>query len=161
MQDSKEAKGRYQQKIAVCGVDPYAVKEMNVKKVPFNVTFARIYQFLVLDPNPYDGSPKECAKGMEAILYFKNGWVKNVSGKKIHDKFVIHGIVHHSFSLKEKPLRPWIIIHEDGRILAAHCDCAIGIMEACSHVGATLFALEGIRTAVVEKKVNFGILKLC
>ncbi|XP_053686365.1 uncharacterized protein LOC128735912 [Sabethes cyaneus] len=90
---------------------------------------------------------------MEAIMYFKNGWV-NVSAKKIKDKFVIHGIVHHSFSLNEKPLRLSIITHEGGSILAAHCDCTIGILEACSHIGATLFALEGIRTAVVEKKLS-------
>ncbi|XP_055539395.1 uncharacterized protein LOC129726563 [Wyeomyia smithii] len=109
---------------------------------------------MVLDPSPFTGSPKECAKGMEAIMHFKNGWVKNLSAKKIGNKFVTHGIVHHSFSLNEKPLRTWIISHEDGTIMAAHCDCAIGIMEACSHIGATLFALEGIRTAVLEKKLS-------
>lgn len=134
-------------------MDPYAVKT-NQKEVPLNITFDRIYQFLVLDANPFTGSPKECAKGMDAVLYFKNGWVKNVSGRKLHDVYVVHGIVHHSFSLNEKPLRPWVIVNEDGSILAAHCDCAIGILEACSHVGATLFALDGIRSDILENKVS-------
>lgn len=72
----------------------------------------------------------------------------------MNDIYVVHGLVHHSFALREKPLHPWILIKEDGKILAAHCNCAIGILEACSHIGATLFALDGIRSAVQEKKVS-------
>lgn len=91
---------------------------------------------------------------MDAILYFKNGWVKNLAGAKVHNVYVVHGKVHHSFALNEKPLEPWILLQDDGIILAAHCTCAIGLLEACSHIGATLFALDGVRTAVLEKKVS-------
>ncbi|XP_062541385.1 uncharacterized protein LOC134209411 [Armigeres subalbatus] len=68
--------------------------------------------------------------------------------------YLVHGVVHHSFSLNEKPLHPWILVRTEGCILAAHCNCAIGILEACSHVGATLFALDGIRNAITEKKLS-------
>lgn len=109
---------------------------------------------MVLDPNPFTGEAKDSAKGMDSVLYFKNGWVKNVTGSKIHDVTVVHGVVHHSFALNEKPLRTWVLVKETGDSLAAHCSCAIGILESCSHIGATLFALDGIRTAVLEKKVQ-------
>ncbi|XP_055523069.1 uncharacterized protein LOC129717238 [Wyeomyia smithii] len=91
---------------------------------------------------------------MDAILYYKNGWVQNISGRKIQDKHIVHGVVRHSFALNENSLRPWILIDEHGKILAAHCNCAIGILEACSHIGATLFGLEGIRTSLLEKKLS-------
>ncbi|XP_058832469.1 uncharacterized protein LOC131690590 [Topomyia yanbarensis] len=152
--DSAEAQKRYAEKIAMCkGFDPLKIKT-SVTDVPLNVTFAQIYQFMVLDPNPFTGHAKDSTKGMEAILYFKNGWVKKVAGKKIQNVFIIHGTVHHSFSLNDPPLCPWIVVEENGTILAAHCTCAIGILESCSHVGATLFALDGIRVAVLEQKLS-------
>ncbi|XP_062557865.1 uncharacterized protein LOC134222719 [Armigeres subalbatus] len=152
--DSTEAISRYNCKKRLChGIDPYAVSTSQTG-IPLNVTFPKIYQFLVMDPNPFTGNPKDCSKAMDAILYFKNGWVKNLAGGKVKEIYVVHGKVHHSFALNEKPLEPWILIQEDGTILAAHCNCAIGLLEACSHVGATLFALDGVRTAVLEKKLS-------
>ncbi|XP_065087640.1 uncharacterized protein LOC135709264 [Ochlerotatus camptorhynchus] len=135
------------------GIDPSTV-QTTPQEVPLMMTFANIYQFLVLDPNPFTGEPKDCGKGMDAIFYYKNGWVKSVSGRRVQDIYVGHGVVRHSFALNEKPLNPWILIDEHGKILAAHCNCAIGLLEACSHIGATLFALEGIRTSVLEKKLS-------
>ncbi|XP_055527552.1 uncharacterized protein LOC129720145 [Wyeomyia smithii] len=78
IQDSSEAALRYSKKIRMFyGTDP----------------FVQIYQFLVLDKSPYTGEPKECAKGLDAIMYFKNGWVKNVSGKQIRYIYVVHGLL--------------------------------------------------------------------
>lgn len=153
LKDSLEAADRYKRKTQVVGVDPYTVHTSETD-IPQNVTFSRIYQFMVLDPNPFTGAAKDSSKGMDAVLYFKNGWVKKIAGRKIGDVFVVHGVVHHSFALSDKPLRPWVLIHTNGCILSAHCDCAIGILESCSHVGATLFALDGIRSAIMEQKVN-------
>ena len=50
--------------------------------------------------------------------------------------------VCHSQRLGDPPLRPWISIKFDGEVLCAHCTCMAGVGEACSHIGATLFALE-------------------
>lgn len=90
---------------------------------------------------------------MDAILYFKNGWVKSHTGAKVQDIHVVHGLINHSFALNEKPLRTWVLVGPEGTVLAAHCTCAIGILEACSHIGATLFALDGVRIAIFERKV--------
>lgn len=40
------------------------------------------------------------------------------------------------------PLQPWMISDKTGTVLAAHCNCMAGLGEACSHVGAMLFAIE-------------------
>lgn len=50
--------------------------------------------------------------------------------------------VLHSQSLSEKPLQPWIIIQKDGTVESAHCNCMAGLGESCTHVAATLFALD-------------------
>lgn len=140
------------------GIDP-ATLLTKATWIPLNVTFSEIFQFMVNDPDPFTGLPKNSTKGMESYLYFKNGWVKSVTGVKLQDVFVVHGIVHHSFSLNESPLRPWIIIGVNGTVLAAHCSCAIGLLENCSHIGATLFALDGLRTDLLEQKVSWRVLK--
>ena len=50
--------------------------------------------------------------------------------------------VNHSQRLSEKPLTPWIICEEDGRILAVHCDCMAGLGESCSHAACLMWAVE-------------------
>ena len=54
----------------------------------------------------------------------------------------------HSQRMTEPPLKPWAILHIDGTVATAHCNCMAGLGEGCSHVGALLFALE----AVVQMK---------
>ena len=49
--------------------------------------------------------------------------------------------VNHSQKLNEKPLTPWVIALESGKILAAHCDCAAEIGETCSHVVSLLWVI--------------------
>lgn len=45
--------------------------------------------------------------------------------------------------MKEKPLIPWVISEADGKVVGAHCNCMAGLGEACTHVGALLFTIEG------------------
>lgn len=141
------------------GVNPDKLIMLETE-VPLNVTITEIFQFMVKDPCPYTEKEKDSNKGMEAIFYFKNGWVKRVIGKKIDDVYVVRGEVKHSFSLNQPPLLPWVVIKDDGTVLAAHCTCAIGLLECCSHVGATLFSLDDLRANVLEKKVSNELLTL-
>ncbi|KAK3889998.1 hypothetical protein Pcinc_006047 [Petrolisthes cinctipes] len=50
--------------------------------------------------------------------------------------------VRHSQSLNEEALRPWFAMEKEGPIIAAHCSGVAGLGEACSHVAATMFAVE-------------------
>lgn len=44
--------------------------------------------------------------------------------------------------MTETPLKPWLVVSQEGSILACHCNCVAGLGEVCTHVAAILFALE-------------------
>ena len=50
--------------------------------------------------------------------------------------------VNHSQRCNDTPLKTWILAQRDGDVLFGHCNCMAGLCEACSHVGAILFACE-------------------
>lgn len=56
--------------------------------------------------------------------------------------FLLPSQVNHSQRLGQRPLQVWILCHKNGTVVAAHCTCMAGAGEACSHVGACLFAVE-------------------
>ena len=61
-----------------------------------------------------------------------------------------------------KPLTPWVIAENNGRIISAHCDCMAGLVESCSHVASILWAVEsGVRLresmTVTQKKAYWVI----
>ena len=70
--------------------------------------------------------------------------------------------VNYSHRMSEKPLTPWVIAEEVGKIVAGHCDCMAGLGETCSHVGSLLFAVEnGIRirdSMTVTQKKAYSIM---
>lgn len=54
--------------------------------------------------------------------------------------------VNHSMKLSQKPLTPWVIAEDGGKIISAHCDCMAGLGESCSHIASLLWAVEsGVR----------------
>ena len=57
-------------------------------------------------------------------------------------------------SIREKPLIPWAIIKKDGCVEAAHCTCMAGLGEACTHIGAMLWAISAAVTINREKSVT-------
>ena len=70
--------------------------------------------------------------------------------------------VNHSMKMSQKPLTPWVVAEENGKIVAAHCDCMAGLGESCTHVASLLWAIEsGVRIrdsmTVTEKKAYWVI----
>lgn len=49
--------------------------------------------------------------------------------------------VNHSQAVNLTPTQPWVMVHDDGTILAAHCTCKAGLGEACSHAAALMYAV--------------------
>ncbi|XP_060771536.1 uncharacterized protein LOC132882266 [Neoarius graeffei] len=101
-------------------------------------------------------------KSLDAYSYFVAGWVTGlqqwiVPGNGVH---LVRAKVTHSQRLSEPPLLPWIAMQNDGQVIFGHCTCKaglgarlhedavgpspckVGLGEVCSHVAATLFALE-------------------
>ena len=44
--------------------------------------------------------------------------------------------------MSEKPLTPWVVCENSGKVLSAHCHCMAGLGESCSHVASLLWAIE-------------------
>ena len=64
--------------------------------------------------------------------------------------------------MSQKPLTPWVVAEESGKIITGHCDCMAGLGESCSHVASLLWAVEsGVRIrdsmTVTEKKAYWVI----
>ncbi|KAM7309489.1 uncharacterized protein ISCGN_013120 [Ixodes scapularis] len=84
-------------------------------------------------------------KSLESHNYFTSGWVKGPSARGMSgDRTLLLSEVNHSQRLRETPAKVWILVHGDGSIITAHCTCMAGAGEACSHIGAKLFAVETI-----------------
>lgn len=43
--------------------------------------------------------------------------------------------------MNEAPARPWVATSKNGAISCTHCNCMAGAGEACSHIGALLYAI--------------------
>ena len=44
--------------------------------------------------------------------------------------------------MSEKPLTPWVVSENSGKVLSAHCDCMAAFGESCSYVASFLQAIE-------------------
>ena len=63
---------------------------------------------------------------------------------KLHDlHYMITASVRHSQKLSVAPAKPWVAVKQNGIVVCTHCTCMAGLGEACSHVAALLFTLEG------------------
>ncbi|XP_065903361.1 uncharacterized protein [Dysidea avara] len=82
---------------------------------------------------------------LDGESFLRAGWVH---GLKLHsysgpqqNRFLIKGKVMHSQRTSGTPLIPWVVLEEDGEILAAHCNCMAGLGEACSLIAAIISSL--------------------
>lgn len=141
-------RSRYEQKIEMCtGVDPYELREgmdttASVSALP-STTYEDIVNYLVLSTSFVTLQEMKVHKSLEAHNYFTSGWVHGLSTASLTgNKVLVLSKVNHSQRLRDAPLKVWILGLTSGEILTAHCTCMAGAGEACSHLGATLFAVE-------------------
>ncbi|XP_068743560.1 uncharacterized protein [Montipora capricornis] len=145
------AKTRYREKVVACGFDPYVLKKSDcsdeLASFP-SVGYPDIVNYLVLQTSWITGEQMKAYKSMEAYNFFVSGWVNTILTKSVAgtDKTVVTARVNHSQRCRETPLKTWFLAQKDGNVCMAHCNCMAGLCEACSHVGALLFAVEaGVR----------------
>ena len=67
-----------------------------------------------------------------------NGWMDIIP-----NTYLATGCVKHSQSLSATPAKPWVAVKTEGTVVVAHCTCMAGLGEACLHIAALLFLLEG------------------
>ncbi|KAE8746332.1 hypothetical protein FOCC_FOCC007004 [Frankliniella occidentalis] len=75
----------------------------------------------------------------EKVSSLESRWIQNKSN------YILRCRVEPSMRSTEPARRPWAIVSKLGIILSAHCDCAAGLGEACSHVSAMLFCVRTFR----------------
>ena len=145
----QEARERYIEKIAQISFDdPYLINsndfDTGTDFLP-KTSYPDIVNYLLFAPSPSTGEELKSYKSMESYQHYVSGFVKSV-GTKCYpgDICLVYGRVLHSMKLSIPPAKSWLIIQPKRRVMGAHCECAAGIGEACSHVGAILFYIDTI-----------------
>ncbi|XP_077485408.1 uncharacterized protein LOC144095608 [Amblyomma americanum] len=141
-------RARYESKVEMCGgLDPYTLR-VGTDSAPDagllpSTTHNDIISYLVLSTSYLSHQQMKAYKSLEAHNYFTSGRVKTVTAMRVPSKrVVVLSEVTHSQRLREAPLKVWVLAEPDGAIVTAHCTCMAGAGEACSHIGATLLAVE-------------------
>ena len=104
-----------------------------------SVEYPDIVNYLVLQTSWITGQQMKAYKSMDAYNFFVSGWVNIIFTKPVAgtDKVVV--------TARETPLKTWLLAEKDGNVCMAHFNCMAGLCEACSHVGALLFAIKAVR----------------
>ena len=87
------AKSRYQEKLTVCGFDPYALRKSdfseNIELLP-NVQYPDIVNYLVLQTSWATQTQMKAYKSMDAHNFFVPGWVNTLCMRSVDtDKVVV------------------------------------------------------------------------
>ncbi|KAH7959629.1 hypothetical protein HPB49_012622 [Dermacentor silvarum] len=145
---------RYSEKLFVYGVqcpDPYGIPESDwikddaAKRLCPPVKMTNVVIYLLFSPSQFTPESIENYKSLEAYNYFESGLVRKCriwrpQGGKIS---FTRAEVMPSQTASVKGHDVWLCIDKlTGQVLAGHCQCKAGLGEVCSHVAATLFALE-------------------
>ncbi|KAH9361714.1 hypothetical protein HPB48_005133 [Haemaphysalis longicornis] len=102
-----------------------------------------IYNYFVLAINYATQEDMRMFKSLEAHNFFTRGFGKCFAAMQLPSKRVIVlSEMNHSQRLRDTALKACILAIADGTVITAHCTCMAGQGEACSHVGAMLFAVE-------------------
>ena len=128
----KESKRRYADKLRlVNGSDPYGVpkKDWNdILDMWPGIMCVHACMYLIFNPSPYTKEDMLNYKSLDSYRDFQDGRVS-----------------------------PWVIVEDDGRILAAYCNCMAGLGETCSHVASHLWAV----AAGVGKRESMTVTQKC
>ncbi len=127
--------------------DPYLHSEFSEdwKNWP-EMEYPDVYNFLIQTPSLYTGESLKANKSLDACNQYINGWIKKATVFKIPTcagTYMVLGRVKHSQSLSATPAKPWVAIKAKGTVVCAHCTSMAGLGEACSHLAALLFMMEG------------------
>ena len=147
----EKAKSRYREKLEKLGgmTDPYLNWQSEASidwQLWPDVEYPDIFNYLIESPSVYTGESLKAYRSLDAYNYFVSGWVESVCVVEIRsckDTYLVTARVRHSQRVSATPVRTWVALKQDGPVVCAHCTCMAGLGEACSHIAALLFTIEG------------------
>ncbi|XP_062700210.1 uncharacterized protein LOC115258411 [Aedes albopictus] len=152
-QNNPNVRKRYIEKIKIIKFnDPYTLQLSS--DMPTTVTTGHVVDYLINFKSPYTGESVKNLRSLDAYRKFEAGFVQSMKGRLMENFYIVVGKVAHLMRLNEKPLNPWVIVQKEGMIISAHCDCAAGISETCSHVSAILYALANLHQLTTDGKIT-------
>ncbi|XP_032446002.1 uncharacterized protein LOC116737116 [Xiphophorus hellerii] len=154
---NRVARRRYDDKISAVGEDPYLIpptqqkpaRECRIEELP-GLCYPDIFMFLIEVPG-YSAGALKAYKSLDAYRFFLRGWVRSLMLCTRKDKFIITSKVIQFEGLTENPHPVWTIIEPSGLVVSGHCTCMTSADVVCSHVAATLFALDACVRIQQEK----------
>ena len=94
-----EAQKRYKHKISsVNGIDPYTLNKLSSSNLP-TIEATDLVNYLVLGMSAYIAQQFKAYRSLEAYNQCLNGWIKEVAGTQLNDKFVVIGKVNHFMTI--------------------------------------------------------------
>ena len=138
---------RYKELIISCGgIDPYEVEQdkcvCDESLIP-NINLVHIMNYLVNTTRSVSMNKMCNYNSSDGYRFCVDGWIQSIKFLKLTNGFILClGEVKHSFRLREKNLKPWVLVKPEGDILTGWCTCKAGCGESCNHVSAILYALE-------------------
>ncbi|XP_049267562.1 uncharacterized protein LOC119378860 [Rhipicephalus sanguineus] len=145
---------RYSEKLLIYGVqcpDPYGipsnewVHDAEAKRLCPPVKMTNVVIYLLFSPSQFTPESVENYKSLQAYNYFESGLVRKCRIWKTNTNkiCIVRAEVMPSQTASANGHDVWLCIDKlSGQVLAGHCQCKAGLGEVCSHVAATLFALE-------------------
>ncbi|KAG1930536.1 hypothetical protein F2P79_022206 [Pimephales promelas] len=157
-------KERYLEKLEIAGLDtdPYLLPPSAFTELIKSTDLPDfgphdLYHYVVNGVSPYTGADLKAFKSLDAYQFFVAGWV---TGTRCYanggGSYLIMAKVHHSQSLSETQLQPWVSLKKDGTVLCGHCTCKAGLGEVCSHVTALLYAIDSAVKHLGDKSCTDG-----
>ena len=84
-----DSRTRYFTKInTVNGIDPYSLKNLNSSLLP-PIEATDLVNYLVLGTSPYTSEQFKSYRSLEAYNQFNSGWVQDVGGCVVNDKYIV------------------------------------------------------------------------
>ncbi|KAK4024683.1 hypothetical protein OUZ56_010105 [Daphnia magna] len=156
----------YLDKLMKCNIDcPYFIPKEHwvvdpaiIQKIsPRQLTEHEVYINLIVRRSNDTVLQLKAMKTIETANFMvANRWVSKLCAIRLtHGAAIFKANVRHSMSFNsKKDLCTWAAVHDNSTVMAAHCNCTVGLGGVCTHVGGLLYSIIQLLTTPCTSKEN-------